>query len=91
MAKHLGGPEDGIKLSGVIAEINMSDLDEAGTVTVRHGPKPKKDEDGMVVGKFPKTTRLDLPKKQMKGLEIGQKVDIRVVMAESKAGGIVRV
>ena len=91
MAKHLGGPKDGIKLSGVIAEISMNDLDDAGLVVVRHGPKPRQDKDGMVTGKFPKTTHLDLPKKQITGLEIGQKVDIRVVLPESKAGGIVRV
>ena len=88
---NLGGPTGGIKLSGVIAELSMSDLDEAGSVTVRHGPKPKKDKDGLTVGKFPKTTHLDLPKKQMENLKIGQKVDIRVVIPEGKVGGVVRV
>ena len=89
-SKDLGGPEGGIKMSGTVSEISMDDRDEFGHVTVRHGPKPKKGKDGFSVGPYPKTTRVDLPNSALKELNVGDKVDVKVV-PQNKGAGQVRV
>lgn len=87
--KSLGGPEDGIALGGTVAEISMNDLDTDGTVVVRHGPKPKKDKEGMLTN-WPKTTRVEVPSKLLSSLALGDKVEVRVIPTKS-GGGQVRV
>ncbi len=88
--KKLGGDEGGVAMEGTVAEINMSDLDndKKVDVTVRHGPKPKKDKDGFMKG-FPETTRLRLPSAEAEKLKLGDKVEILV--RHKIAGGQVRV
>lgn len=80
----LGGPEGGITLKGSISEVRESDMDDFISVTVRHGPKPKKGKDGFPTGKWPKTTNLDIPLKAGKGLAVDDDVQIKVLVNPGK-------
>ena len=85
------GPKGGQKMAGVVESLSMRDDSEYGSITVRHGPKPKKDKEGMTVGPYPRTTHLDLPKGEVEKYKLGQKVEVRVVPSSPGGGGQVRV
>lgn len=72
---------------GVVEEISIREGDELARVEVRHGPKPKKDKDGMVTGPWPQTTSLRVSKGQASKLKVGSKVIVNL----RPAGGQVRV
>ena len=90
--KVLGPKEGSQKMKGVVESISIQESGDYGSISVRHGPKPKKDKEGSHIGPWPRTTHLEIPKEDIENYKIGDKVEVRVVPSPSRgAGGMVRV
>lgn len=70
-----------------ITRISFSEDDEGppeAHVSVRYGPKPKRDKKGMTVGPWPDTSELRVPASVARNLSVGTKC--RIIL-EPVAGG----
>ena len=70
MAKH-------IVLTGTVERIEESERND-GSITIRHGERPKKDKEGMTVGPFPPTTHFNVPRGKLREFKIGDRVEIEI-------------
>ena len=72
-----------IVLNGTVERIEERER-EKGSITIRHGPKPKKDKDCMSIGAFPETTHFHVPRKELRQFKIGDRVEVEI--RKSKSG-----
>lgn len=82
--KRLGFRETSAGLAGR-GEVTRVSFDEEkpsiGRVTIRFGPKPHRDKDGMTKGPWPEECTLPLPAAEARRLPMGSKVRIRIEVA----------
>jgi len=92
MALHENNTHMSIVLKGTIDSLEEREGKDTGSISVRLGPKPRKDSDGMTVGPFPRTLHLDVPSGKIRDFHIGDKVEVelRKPGAASKLEGVRR-
>lgn len=63
-----------LAIEGVVERVSLveeEDGERMGSITIRHGPKPRKDKDGAPVGRFPETTHLSAPNERTEEVYTG--------------------